>query len=270
MSEHFWKRKPFWDHSEIAFVCLTAVFGSFTAVSEQSYKRIPASFTVFFAMLTAFAKWKAKTIEGVEKNKKIAEEQLLQDEHRDAITRLKQESEVFRQKYDASIRHVMIAVLDDFHSKYFRRDARTEDRYKHRATLFVCADFERNSVPERRLAIFARSGIHKESTCSWPIDDNDPEKCRGVAGQIWFHGVGRVRTAACDWPRDGNTAQKIAYAESLGMTVDEAEALNVKSRVFTGAQIMVRGQKWGVLLLDSLKEIRSLTPLTKSSFSLSM
>jgi hypothetical protein len=43
------------------------------------------------------------------------------------------------------------------------------------------------------------------------------------------------------------------YANSLGISLDEAESLNVKSMVFAGARIMARDQKWGVILLDSLK-----------------
>jgi hypothetical protein len=253
MPEQPWKQKRLWDYAEIAFVWLTAASGSFTAASVQNYKRIPASLTASFALRTALAKWKSKKIEASERSEKAAQESVLQTKHREAIAALEQEAQVFREKYDSSVRHVMTAVLDDFHSKYFRRDVRTEDRYKHRATLFVCSDSEGDSGREKRLAVFARSGVYKETKCSWSINDNHPQKCRGVAGQIWFHGVGRVKTAACDWPEDGDPAQKATYAESLGMTVDEAEALNVKSRVFTGAQIMVRGQKWGVLLLDSLK-----------------
>jgi hypothetical protein len=37
-------------------------------------------------------------------------------------------------------------------------------------------------------------------------------------------------------------------------TVNESEALNVKSIHFVGARIMARGERWGVLLLDSAKD----------------
>src|SRR5438270_609271 len=47
---------------------------------------------------------------------------------------------------------------------------------------------------------------------------------------------------------------KERYAGSLDISVTEAEALNVKSRVFAGAPVLVGGRKWGVLLLDSLKD----------------
>jgi hypothetical protein len=63
------------------------------------------------------------------------------------------------------------------------------------------------------------------------------------------------RTAKCDWPTDGNPAQKEEYAASLGMTVGEAETLNVKSRTFVATPIVVNGAKWGVLVLDCRKSI---------------
>jgi hypothetical protein len=254
MLAHLWKQKWFWDYAEIILVCLTAVSAAFTAATVQDHKRIPASLTACFALSTALSKWRSKRIEAAERRVKAAQDDSLQSQHRGALARLEREAEDYRLKYNASVRHLVTAILDDFHSKYFRRDVRTEDKYKHRATLFVCTEPPGASGQEKLLTVFARSGVYKESRCSWPIDDNHPQRCRGVAGQIWFHGVGRVRTARCDWPDDGDPAQKAVYAESLGMSVDEAEALNVKSKVFTGAQIMVRGQKWGVLLLDSLKE----------------
>ena len=103
--------------------------------------------------------------------------------------------------------------------------------------------------------IYARSGVYKDSSCSWQIDDNDPDKCHGVAAKIWFHQTGGVTTAACDWPTEPNKhIQKAEYALSVGITIDEAEKLNVKSKVFTGALIQSQGRKWGVILLDSLKE----------------
>jgi len=210
------------------------------------------------------AKLRTKKIEDHEKIKKAEQDQLVTDEHRQAIDRIEKESRAEKERFDRELAEAQMksssvvkdmigAILEDFHAKYFRKEAR-EERHKHRATLFFCVESEGNSGREKKLVIFARAGPHKDSTCSWPIDDNHLEKCRGVAGQIWFHGVGRAKTAACDWPSDGNPIEKARYAESMGLTVDEAEALNVKSKVLTGAEIIVRGQKWGVLLLDSLKE----------------
>lgn len=83
---------------------------------------------------------------------------------------------------------------------------------------------------------------------------SDANKCHGIAGKIWFHGMGNVHTAVCEWPSNGDAVLKAQYASSLEMTVPEAESLNVRSKVFTGAQIVAKDQKWGVILLDSLKD----------------
>ena len=59
------------------------------------------------------------------------------------------------------------------------------------------------------------------------------------------------RLRRCNWPEDGNEIEKARYARSLDITLAEAEQLNVKSKVFVGAVVLVRGERWGVLLLDS-------------------
>ena len=63
----------------------------------------------------------------------------------------------------------------------------------------------------------------------------------------------QCENGTCNWPSTDDLASKMRYANSLGISLDEAESLNVKSMVFAGARIMARDQKWGVILLDSLK-----------------
>ncbi len=159
-----------------------------------------------------------------------------------------------REKLDNQLKTTLKIVLQDFHNRYFRREA-DEEKHKHRTTLFTCVESGGNPAREKHLAIYARIGIHQNSNCTWPVDDDDLERCRGVAGKIWFHGSVNVTSANCEWPSDeSDGVGQSAYAKSLGMTVDEAKALNVKSIDFTGARIMARGRRWGVILLDSLKE----------------
>jgi hypothetical protein len=234
------------------------------ATLTLDYKRIPAAIAFALAASVGFSKWQSKKIEDQEKTTKSEEDRELrnnQEQQLEAIRdeknaeKLKHRMEIedLREKYERSTKNMMTAIIEDFHKRYFRREAKLEI-HKHRATLFQCVEIADGETRTKRLQIFARAGVHPDSSRSWPVDDNEPGGCRGIAAQIWFHGVGTVKTAACDWPLDGNPVQKATYAESLGISVDEAEALNVKSRVFTGARIMVRGQRWGVLLLDSLKE----------------
>ncbi len=111
------------------------------------------------------------------------------------------------------------------------------------------------------LTIYKRVGKYEDSDTTWPLDKNELTKCRGVAAEIWYHNTEVSRTAECDWPEmdDGSPevqAQKELYASSLKITLAEAERLKVKSRAFTGQPVWSGGKKWGVLLLDSLKEDR--------------
>jgi hypothetical protein len=258
------KKSSFWNRCEYAFTALSAGFSALTAIQTQDYKRIPASFAFAFACFVAVAKWQSSKIGEQEKHDKAEQEQMSRERDEEHAEQLRREMQAederrnrelaeIRGKHVDAVKKMMGAILEEFHRKYFRKEAQVE-WYKHRVTLFHCVEIDSDTGKDKRLRIFARAGVYKDSGCSWPVDDNDPDKCRGIAALIWFHGVGRVRTAACDWPTNGDAIEKARYAESLGITVDEASALNVKSRSFTGARITARGQKWGVLLLDSLKE----------------
>lgn len=142
-------------------------------------------------------------------------------------------------------------ILASLRSEYFPEIA--SEIPKHRATLYMA---EQKPGKIKKLRIFCREGIYERSTTSWIIDDDDEAGCRGVAGKVWFFRSTYTIEAACDWPTPNDPQapeRKKSYAESLGMSLQEAEDLNVKSRSFTGAPITVRGRQWGVLLLDSLK-----------------
>jgi hypothetical protein len=216
-------------------------------------------------MFVALSKLRSKRIESKENSERKRREDAEEQQRRETLERLKSDAETtsqaqatelaeMRGRYASQAKRAIEVLLDDFHRKYFRKEARQE-KYKHRTTLFKCVEDNGKPAAGKRLVIYARVGIHKDSTHFWPVDDNDIMKCRGVAGRIWFLGVGNVTVAASDWPADENDAvQKAHYAQSLEMTLDEAESLNVKSKVFTGSRIMARGEKWGVILLDSAKE----------------
>jgi hypothetical protein len=261
----FWRSKSTFDRCEIFFASLAMASSALTAALPPAHKQLPAAATGILAILLALSKWRSKRIEETEKSARAKREQDEQAAWAKALQSLRSENEAekqrgldeiaaVREKLDNQLRTAVRAILEDFHDRYFRGEA-DEEKHKHRTTLFTCVESNGNPTREKRLTIYVRIGIHENSQCSWLVDDNDLEKCRGVAGKIWFHGAGNVTSADCDWPSDeSDLIQKAAYARSLGITVDEAEALHVKSRVFTGARIMARGQKWGVILLDSLKD----------------
>jgi hypothetical protein len=265
MTVAFWRSKSFFDRCEIGSALLATLSAASTAALPLDRKTESAAFTACCALFLALSKLRSKSIEDREKrekaNRELAEqaswsktfETLKNANESERLNALNEIAKV-RNEFDNQLKNAIKVILQDFHERYFRREA-NQEKYKHRTTLFTCVECEGNSTREKRLTIYARIGVHGDSRCAWPVDDNDPEKCRGVAGKIWFHGSGNVTSADCDWPTEGDAwAEQAAYAKSLGVTVDEARALNVKSRVFLGSRIMARGQKWGVILIDSVKE----------------
>jgi hypothetical protein len=223
-----WTRWDIPDLWEYASAVVSAGCAAWTAVADPGKKTLPAVLTALAGASTLTAKVVSKWAE-----RKAREER------------------------EVKAREVMVgavrAILKQMREEYFSDEAGPE-KYKHRVTLFVCVERDDGANKGKCLVIFARSGVHSDSSCTWRLDDNHPKDCRGVAGKVWYHNTTIVTTAACDWPTDGNLRVKYEYASSLEISVAEAEALNVKSRAFAGAPVVVRGRKWGVLLLDSLKD----------------
>lgn len=144
------------------------------------------------------------------------------------------------------------ALLEAMHRAHFRLEGE-EDAHINRVTLFNCKEVGHNSGPRKHLAIFARCGVHKSSSTTWVLDDDHPDRCRGAAGKAWYHETTVIRRSSRPWPgNDGADAHKKEYAESQGITVEEASVLNEKSVGIAAAPVMVHGKKWGVLVLDSL------------------
>jgi hypothetical protein len=243
----FFKRRSFWDKLDFIAVVVAAISGAVTAAVPADSKAIPAVFVCLSGIAAATGKFVSKLLENREKTGKATQEAQEREERG-------REANQLREKYAAQAKRIVEAILERMRSEYFRNE-KDEAKYMHRATLFICVEADLVSGHGKHLAIFARAGVHKDSTRTWPLDDNDPGKCRGVAGKIWFHGVNTgVSVADCDWPTGGDPEGKARYAKSLDITVEEAEGLNVRSKIFTGAPIMAKGRKWGVLLLDSRKE----------------
>lgn len=240
-----WTRKPFWDRVDIWCAVPVAVSVFLTGISDFPWKFWSLAAALFSVLISVVAKDRSRHLGRREQDERGRLEQADRDERNAELGSV-------RDQYARSTKDMMAAVLGEFHKKYFRRESK-ESIHEHRITLFRCVEVEPGGG--KHLCIFARHGVHPDSSCTWPVDENSKEGCRGIAAQIWFHGVGTVKAADCPWPGDdGCPIQKVRYAESLGISVDEAERLNVKSTAFTGSRIMARGEKWGVLLLDSRKE----------------
>jgi hypothetical protein len=237
----FWSRRPFWDKAEFVFAGLTAA-AAFAATSLAAFPSLPAGWRVasasgvfVFASAVAGCKWRAKVLDDREKAAKAAEVQALRD------------------KAASQTRRALFRVLEGLRTEFFRGQADEADG--PRATLFVCREADPEKHLGKRLCIYARAGAYQDSACTWALDDNEMNGCRGVAGSVWFRRTTLSITAACDWPADGDQTQKEAYASSLGMTVAEAESLNVKSRTLVATPIDVQGERWGILVLDCRKSV---------------
>lgn len=144
-------------------------------------------------------------------------------------------------------------LLRHMHDDFFDKGG-VADEFKHRITLFVCEEGDGTDGSKKRLKVFARRGGDENSQTAWPVDDSDPTKCRGLAGLIWYNGTNEFFDAGWDWDDAGSDIQKAGYAKALGMTVGEATALTVKAKYFAGAVVMVGGNRWGVLLIDSVSD----------------
>jgi hypothetical protein len=261
-----WNSKSFLDRCEVYGAWVAGGLTALAVLLPDNLKIWPPILAFLVASVVTMSKLRSKKIDETEKFITARQDRDTRESWRRTVSRLESEAEAqehrrnreldeLRDTYQARIKRVIGVVLEDLHAKYFRNEKNSEEAHKHRTTLFACVDDEGNTENRKRLVIYSRCGRYPNSTCSWPVDDNDPEKCRGVAGKIWFHGSTNVTTAACEWPSDPkDSVDKARYSDSLSITVDEAEKLNVRSKVFTGVRIMVRGRRWGVILLDSAKD----------------
>ncbi len=236
----------FWDAADIGL--LVAV-----AVSSAALNMVPQERTAVVGWVvigSAVAAAVPKAILKIMDSRKAQAKEMAED-----AARREREREVERlRKHTAGQgRRVIQAVLYSVWESYFGH-VPVEERHKGRVTLFRCA--EADEIPEqgKHLAIFARKGRNPDSTCWWSVDDHDLDRCHGVAAIVWFHDLTKIVTAECDWPDRDDPAAKAIYARSMGITVEEAERLSIKSKVVGGSPVIVRGRKWGSLVLDSRQE----------------
>jgi hypothetical protein len=232
----WWRDRANWDVIDTVLSIVAVVSGLITTLAPTRDKGVPALVVCLSAASSAIVKGFGKKADRREKE------------------RMAEEVEATKTRYALQAKEMLEGILEVFSQRYFRNEKVSVDKHKHRVTLFACEEFEDNGRAVKRLMVFARSGVYKESETTWPLDDNDPRGCRGLVAQVWFHKAKLLKVADCDWPEDGNSTDKQRYAESFGITVEEAERLNVKSRAVAGAPIIVEGKKWGVIALDSLKD----------------
>ncbi|MCI0704733.1 MAG: hypothetical protein L0241_27060 [Planctomycetia bacterium] len=143
------------------------------------------------------------------------------------------------------IKTLLRGMIDDYFAQ-----VPDENRYQHRATLFICQDADPARGLPKRLEIHVRVGVFEDSPCVLRVDENERSKCEGVAGQIWFLDAPHTEELP-EWPANDDMTAKAAYAGKGFLSIERAAALHVKSRVLSGVMVRVFGRKWGVLIVDS-------------------
>ena len=211
----FWKRPGFWEWVEIV-AAIAALLSAILAVVDKLSGAIWGS---FFGALILTAKFIQKRLE---KKERTEREQLA--------------------------RRLMKAVLDAMRREYFAR-VEDENLHQHRVTLLIFKDADASLRLEKRLEIYARSGVFESSTCVLRVSENELGQCEGVAGRVWFRGAPQT-VELPEWASDD--ASQHAYADDGYLGIDRAAGLNVKSRALSGVPVRAFGRKWGVLILDSL------------------
>ncbi|GAC1473849.1 MAG: hypothetical protein NVSMB9_23180 [Isosphaeraceae bacterium] len=242
---NFWRWRGFWDGADIALVAAVAISGATLKLAPKSYLAVTGWFVIGTAVAAGVPKTILKVMDYRATRAKAVAEAVERQEREAEVTRL-------REHATGQARRVIQAILASVWQSYFVH-VPIEERHKSRVTLFRCA--EAAEIPERgkHLTIFARKGRNPDSTCWWPVDDNDIDRCHGVAAIVWFYDLTKIVIAKCDWDDEDPVAQK-TYAASMSTTIAEAKLLNIKSKVVGGSTVMVKGRRWGVLVLDSREE----------------
>lgn len=154
-----------------------------------------------------------------------------------ALTRLRSETK-YRLK----------AVLDIIRDSYFRGTPETE-KHLNRVTLF--------RRTKGTLVPFCRSGTaHQRGSQKFAIDDDHEERNEGIAGKAWFTSGSVTKNDLPEPPGqwDNNDARCKAYAEAGNLPIAKAAKLRVKAQSIHATVIRThRGERWGVLVLDSAK-----------------
>lgn len=220
---------------------------------DADMKPLAVASSIAFTFLAAGSKFALRRLDDGEKDAAAKEKEAADAARKEAEDKIRAEADQAVQCARQQAKRIVQAILLHMHEHFFEQSANA-DKLVHRITLFQQVSGASEGGPCKRwLQVYARHGWHQNSATVWPLDEDVPGGCRGVAGRIWLESATLFESAACPWPLDGNPKQKAEYASSHEITVDEAERLNVKSQFFAGTVVLVNGKKWGVLLVDSLK-----------------
>ena len=157
------------------------------------------------------------------------------------------------------LRRAVQVIVEEFRRAAFSSRGGSED--DHRVTLYTARPKCWWKLPRWRNSVLvpvARSGhLTQSSTTSWPIGD-ESKNCFGVAGHAWASADGEYGVA--DLPDINDSASDADFKEYAERTfVPEAWCRErfAKGKSFPrsmlGFQLRVGGERWGVVVLDSLE-----------------
>jgi hypothetical protein len=143
--------------------------------------------------------------------------------------------------------------LDVFRADVF--DSATDGAYHHhRVTLFryVKWRFSLRAVPWAGwLVPVERSGHTTQSHISCFLAPDDADRAEGIAGKTW------ARNRVCgisnlpDLSNNPSSDELAEYAEQSGLSVHQLRKKMPKTRSMFGIPVEVKGNLWGVIVVDS-------------------
>jgi len=144
-------------------------------------------------------------------------------------------------------------LLNDFRNKIFS-DAGSEYQHHHRVTLFKHSRWVwcvRRWPWSGWLKPIERSGHTTQSSRALFRAPDNSDDCEGIAGLAWCaNGALKV-----DKLPDLNSAEALQdYSKRTGVTVSYLQENLPKSRSFYAVRVEVKGDPWGVLVIDSRKD----------------
>lgn len=156
------------------------------------------------------------------------------------------------------LRRAVQVIVEEFRRAAFASRGGNED--DHRVTLFTARTKSWWKLPKWRKSVLlpvARSGhLTQSSKTSWPIGDEN-KNCLGVAGHAWASADGEYGVAGLpviDASASESDFQE--YAEGTFVPVDWCRSRCAAGKSFPRSmlafQLRVGGERWGVVVLDSL------------------
>jgi len=148
------------------------------------------------------------------------------------------------------------AMLNHYRDRVFSRRTR-DPRHYHRVTIFKHVGWRWPLLHGRLpghgwLVPVARSGhTTRDAKTLFRAPSHDPDKAEGFAGMVWQRSDTPVIP---DLPSLGTSATPdtyTGYAKRFNLTVERVRAKSWRSRSFSGFPILVNGDQWGVVVLDS-------------------